>query len=189
LIAEPDKDALRGAARARRRALQAAAPDAGERAAARFPEDLIGALDSAALYWPARSEIDPRPLGRRLAAAGVRLALPAVVAPGAPLAFRAWRDGDALAPDVLGLPAPPFEAAAVRPDLVVVPLLAFDTVGGRLGQGGGYYDRTLAQLRAGGPVFILGLAYAGQEAARLPAETHDQPLDAVLTEAGFRPFG
>jgi 5-formyltetrahydrofolate cyclo-ligase len=69
-----------------------------------------------------------------------------------------------------------------------VPLLAFDAHGGRLGQGGGYYDRTIAQLRAGGPVFVLGLAYAGQEVERLPAETHDQPLDAVLTETGLRLF-
>ncbi len=76
----------------------------------------------------------------------------------------------------------------MSPDLVLVPLLAFDPYGGRLGQGGGYYDRTLAQLRAERPVFVLGLAYAGQEVERLPAETHDQPLDAVLTETGLRSF-
>ena len=182
------KDALRAEARARRRALQAAAPEAGALAAAHFPDDLLAALDSAALSWPAKSEIDPRPLGARLAGAGVRLCLPAVAETQAPLVFRQWRESDALAPDVLGITAPPPDAAVLRPDLVVVPLLGFDAEGGRLGQGGGYYDRTIAQLRLGGPVFILGLAYAGQEMARLPGETHDQPLDAVLTEAGFRLF-
>ena len=76
----------------------------------------------------------------------------------------------------------------MRPELVVTPLLAFDGSGGRMGQGGGYYDRTLGQLRAEGRVFVVGLAFAGQEVEKLPAEDHDQPLDAVLTEAGFRRF-
>ena len=69
---------------------------------------------------------------------------------------------------------------------MIAPLLAFDRLGGRLGQGGGHYDRTLAGLRRTGPVFVLGLAYAGQEVDRLDLEPHDQKLDAVLTEAGYR---
>jgi 5-formyltetrahydrofolate cyclo-ligase len=77
-------------------------------------------------------------------------------------------------------------AGSVSPELVVAPLLAFDRHGGRLGQGGGHYDRTLANLRAKGRVFILGLAYAGQEVDAIPIEPHDQRLDAVLTEAGYR---
>ena len=182
-----DKPALRSALRARRRALAAADPDAGARAAGHFPSGL--AVATAGLYWPAGAEIDPRPLGLRLAEAGLVLALPAVLATGAPLAFRRWDGAPPPARDGLGLPAPDPAAPLLRPDLLVVPLLAFDRFGGRLGQGGGYYDRTVAQLRAAGPVLILGLAYAGQEVDRLPAETHDQPLDAVLTEAGFRRFG
>lgn len=91
-----------------------------------------------------------------------------------------------LAPDAAGLPAPPADAPGLRPDLVIAPLLAFDRLGGRLGQGGGHYDRTLAGLRRTGPVFVLGLAYAGQEVDRLDLEPHDQKLDAVLTEAGYR---
>ncbi|MDP8916491.1 MAG: 5-formyltetrahydrofolate cyclo-ligase, partial [Pseudomonadota bacterium] len=96
--------------------------------------------------------------------------------------------GEELAPDALRVLAPGKRAPFVTPDLVVTPLLAFDAAGGRLGQGGGYYDRTLAELRGRGQVFVLGLAWAGQEVARLPAETHDQPLDAVLTERELRLF-
>ena len=186
-MAETDKAALRTAARRRRRELHAASPDAGEAAAGLLPEALRR-FRVAALYEPAGSEIDPRPLGRVLAEQGAELCLPAVVAVDAPLEFRAWRPGEPLAPDAAGMAAPEASRPVLRPELVVVPLLAFDRFGGRLGQGGGHYDRTLAQLRAGGPVFVLGLAYAGQEVDRLPAESHDQPLDAVLTETGFRAF-
>jgi 5-formyltetrahydrofolate cyclo-ligase len=183
-----DKGELRRAARARRRALQAVAPDAGVLAAERFPADAPGPFRTAALYWPTASEIDPRPLGRRLADAGARLCLPTVAAAGQALDFRLWAEDDVLAPDALGLAAPVSDAELITPELVIVPLLAFDGQGGRLGQGGGYYDRTLERLRAGGPVFALGLAFAGQEVERLPAEDHDQPLDAVLTETGLRLF-
>ena len=182
-----DKAALRKAARRRRRELHAARPDAGEAAARLLPERFLG-FRVVALYAPAGSEIDPRPLGQSLADQGAELCLPAVVAPDAPLEFRAWRPGEPLAPDAAGMAAPEAPWPVLQPDLVVVPLLAFDRHGGRLGQGGGHYDRTLAQLRARGPVFVLGLAYAGQEVDRLPAEGHDQPLDAVLTETGFRAF-
>lgn len=77
---------------------------------------------------------------------------------------------------------------AVRPDLILAPLLAFDRRGGRLGQGGGYYDRCIAGLRASGTVFVIGLAYAGQEAPLIPVEAHDQRLDAILTELGYEAF-
>jgi len=73
-----------------------------------------------------------------------------------------------------------------RPDLVITPLVGFDRFGGRLGQGGGHYDQALASLRRTGPVFVLGLAFAGQEVDRLALEPHDQTLDAILTEAGYR---
>jgi 5-formyltetrahydrofolate cyclo-ligase len=181
-----NKDALRRELRARRRELHAALPDAGERAAEAWPEAGAGLFERVALYWPTGSEIDPRPLGLRLAAKGAALCLPTVTGPGEPLAFRRWLPGDDLVADRLGMLGPAPGAEAMRPDLVVTPLLAFDGGGRRLGQGGGYYDRTLEQLRAGGGVFVVGLAFAGQEVEKLPAERHDQPLDAVLTEAGFR---
>jgi 5-formyltetrahydrofolate cyclo-ligase len=75
--------------------------------------------------------------------------------------------------------------AALSPDLILAPLLAFDRRGGRLGQGGGSYDRTLATLRAAGEVFVIGLAFAGQEIDRVPTEPHDQGLDAILTELAY----
>ena len=182
-----DKTELRGALRRRRRELHAAQGEAGVLAAAHWPAGGVGPFRAAALYVPTGSEIDPRPLGLVLAREGAELCLPAVVELARPLAFRRWRAGEALVPDALGMPAPG-GGDPVRPDLVVTPLLAFDASGGRMGQGGGYYDRTVEQLRAEGRVFVLGLAFAGQEVEKLPAEAHDQPLDAVLTEAGFRLF-
>lgn len=83
------------------------------------------------------------------------------------------------------MPTPPASAPQVTPGTVICPLLAFDKAGGRLGQGGGHYDRTLAALRATGPVFVLGTAYAGQEVEALVMEPHDQRLDAILTENGY----
>jgi 5-formyltetrahydrofolate cyclo-ligase len=187
------KPALRKAARTRRRALAAEIPHAAEQAAAALAAALdtgeLGPFRHAALYIPHGAELDPRPLGAALVAAGAQLCLPAVIHPDTPLAFQEWSAGDDLAPDALGLFAPVRTALCVAPDLIVLPLLAFDAAGGRLGQGGGYFDRTLEALRAKGRVFAMGLAYAGQEVRLLPAEAHDQPLDAVLTEQGLRRFG
>lgn len=183
---------LRRRLRALRKGLAAAAPDAAERAAARLPPDLGREARVIAAYHPVGAEIDPRPTLRALAAqagAAARLALPVTLDRESPLEFRAWDDGAALSPDALGALAPGPEAAVVAPDLVIAPLLAFDRFGGRLGQGGGHYDRTLAALRAGGPVFVLGIAYAGQEVDRLELAAHDQRLDAILTETGYRKLG
>lgn len=102
------------------------------------------------------------------------------------MTFRRWTVGDTLARDAAGLPAPEPHAEILRPDLIISPLLAFDRQGARLGQGAGWYDRTLVDLRAVHDVWVVGLAYSGQEVARVPAEDHDQRLDAILTEAGYR---
>jgi 5-formyltetrahydrofolate cyclo-ligase len=101
------------------------------------------------------------------------------------MVYRRWTPGEALVRDAIGLVAPAGENPIVEPDLVVAPLLAFDRQGRRLGQGGGYYDRALAALRARKPVFVLGLAYVGQETHGLPDEPHDQRLDAILTESEY----
>ena len=111
--------------------------------------------------------------------------MPTAVGPDAPLIYRAWAEGDLLVPDAAGVPAPTPAAQLVTPDLVIVPVLAFDRTGGRLGQGGGHFDRTLGMLRAAGEVLVVGLAFAGQEVESLPLEPHDQRLDAILTEAGY----
>lgn len=182
------KAGLRRAARALRKRLQAEAPEAAQSAADAYAHVAPGPFRIAALYVPHGSEMDTAPLARALTAAGTWLCLPTVVEKGAPLAFQRWAPGEALERDALGVSAPSRRAPFVNPDLVIAPLLAFDAAGGRLGQGGGYYDRTLAELRSRGQVFVLGLAWAGQEVDQLPAETHDQPLDAVLTERGLRYF-
>jgi 5-formyltetrahydrofolate cyclo-ligase len=179
------KTVLRLMLKDQRKALAAAAPDAAEQAAALFPAERLGGWRVVAGYRARGREIDPVPLMTRLAAAGARLALPVALARDAPLEFRAWSADDPLAPDAYNIPSPTAEAPLVRPDLVIVPLMAFDRTGGRMGRGGGHYDRTLAALRAEGPLFALGLAYAGQAVGAVPREPHDAPLDAILTEKGY----
>jgi 5-formyltetrahydrofolate cyclo-ligase len=109
--------------------------------------------------------------------------------PHAPLVFRAFAADQAMEPDAARIPSPTPDAETLVPDLVIAPLIGFDRDGYRLGQGGGYYDRTLADLRAAGRVFVIGLAYAGQEVDRVPRDAHDQPLDAILTETGYHRVG
>ena len=179
------KALLRAQLRAMRKDSAAQIPDAAERAALNLPLERFAHIQTVSAYRAMGSEIDPRPLLMRFAQAGARLALPAALDRDAPLIFRAYAPGDGLAPDAFGVMAPLADAPQVEPDLVIAPLLAFDRFGTRLGQGAGHYDRTLAALRAVRPIFVLGLAYAGQEVARVPSEPHDQPLDAILTEKGY----
>jgi len=185
--ATPDKRALRAQLRSLRRRLADEVPDAAERAAALWPA--VGAPDDRifALYHPSGSELDPTPLRARLPAG--KVALPAAQSREGALVFRLHEPGQALVPDALGIPSPGPTAAAVLPDVVFAPLLAFDRRGGRLGQGGGHYDRTLANLRRMKSVLVIGLAYAGQELHEIPMEAHDQRLDAILTETGYQEFG
>jgi 5-formyltetrahydrofolate cyclo-ligase len=146
-----------------------------------------GALPDAslvAIYRAAGSELDTDALARALMAQGRRLCLPVVVERDAPLWFRRWTPGEPLELDLAGMAAPLPLAEAVTPDLIITPLLAFDRFGGRLGQGGGYYDRTFAAMP---DAIRVGFAYAGQEVERLPLEDHDVRLHGVLTEAGYRP--
>jgi 5-formyltetrahydrofolate cyclo-ligase len=185
----PAKAALRAMLRARRRDLARRLPHAAEDAAAHLPVDRLPAFAAFAGYHPTGSELDPGPLVRRLAETGAVLALPTALDREQPLVFRLWDPADVLAPDAFGVPCPPTAAPVLKPDLVIAPVLGFDRQGRRLGQGGGTYDRTLANLRAMGGVFVLGLAYCGQEVDEIPSEPHDQRLDAVLTEAGYRQFG
>jgi 5-formyltetrahydrofolate cyclo-ligase len=133
-------------------------------------------------YSPIRSEIDPAPLMRTLAARGAQLALPAVMARGKSLAFRAWSPSDRLLLGPLGILEPSPAAAEIIPDIMLVPLAAFDRLGHRIGYGAGHYDYTLAHLRKMKPVTAIGLAFAAQEIRAVPALQHDVALDYVLTE-------
>jgi 5-formyltetrahydrofolate cyclo-ligase len=135
-------------------------------------------------YWPLRGEIDPRPLMLALAGRGHRLALPVAGPRGTVLTFRRFGFGDVLAHGPFGTHHPSPLAEAVTPTVLLVPLVAFDAAGGRIGHGAGYYDRTLAALRQRGPVFALGIGYAAQRQPRVPIGPHDAPLDAVATEEG-----
>jgi len=180
------KKALRAQARARRRTAHATSADVAAYALiAAFKRAVQPAKDAViAGYWPAGDELDIRPLLADLDARGHRLGLPVVVERDAPLAFRAWRPGDRL---VKGNGAwVPLEDAAPRtPDLLLVPLIGFDRRGTRLGQGAGYYDRTLPLLRAARPITAIGVGYAVQELPAIPTGPYDAPLDAILTEAGL----
>src|SRR5690606_6499006 len=139
-------------------------------------------------YWPFGDEVDSRPLLHHFHEQGHVCAVAAVVARGRPLVFRRWRPGQTFVAGSLGEPAPPPDAPEVKPELLLVPLLAFDRRGYRLGYGGGYFDRTIAMLRAApdmagvGGVLAVGLAYAAQEVPALPTEGHDQRLDWIVTE-------
>jgi 5-formyltetrahydrofolate cyclo-ligase len=133
-------------------------------------------------FSPLKTEINPIPLMRKLAGAGAQLALPVVAGRGKPLIMRAFAFGDALASGQWGIREPKPEAAGVAPDILLVPLLAFDRAGQRIGYGAGYYDMTLAALRARKPVVAVGIAYAAQEIAAVPVTPRDARLDLVLTE-------
>ncbi|WP_219821534.1 5-formyltetrahydrofolate cyclo-ligase [Sneathiella aquimaris] len=140
------------------------------------------------LYWPIGSEIDVSPLVDPLLDGGCICALPVVEAIAQPLVFRQWHKDDVLEKGVMDIPVPVASAKIVIPDILVVPLLGFDRTGYRLGYGGGFYDRTLAQLRGAGHCLAVGYAYAGQEVENLPTDKFDQPLDWVVTEKEARKF-
>jgi 5-formyltetrahydrofolate cyclo-ligase len=175
-------------ARARRAELARGLPKFADRIAA-FADDLDltpGAIVSG--YWPMRDEADPRALMTALGAKGHPLALPRIAARGAPLHFHRWKMGDAMVVASFGMSEPLPDAERLTPSVLLVPLLAFDATGHRLGYGGGYYDRTLQALRATGKIVAVGIAYGGSEIAELPHLEHDQKIDVVVTEKGVRRF-
>jgi 5-formyltetrahydrofolate cyclo-ligase len=180
---DQSKSTLRAAALAKRDALsgedRTAAADAIAGRGLPF-EIARGAVVSG--YSPIRNEIDPTPLMRKLANEGARLALPAVMARGKSLAFRIWSPHDRLMLGPLGILEPSPAATEIVPDIMLVPLAAFDRAGHRIGYGAGHYDYTLAHLRKLKAVAAVGVAFAVQEIAGIPAGPHDVALDYVLTE-------
>jgi 5-formyltetrahydrofolate cyclo-ligase len=177
------KSVLRATALARRGALSVKArANAAQALAARgLPVDVVNdAIVSG--YWPIRNEIDPMPLMRHLAARGARLSLPVITGRDQSLIFRTWTADGQLLRGQLGIMEPSPQSATVEPDIVLVPLAAFDRAGHRIGYGAGHYDRTLVQLRASKPIVAIGLAFAVQEIETIPTLPHDVRLDYVLTE-------
>jgi 5-formyltetrahydrofolate cyclo-ligase len=178
------KAVLRSEALARRRASQSIDPAAFAAHLAAAGAELVAAFRPGIVsaYFALRDEASTLPLLEALSEAGILTALPITGARGTALVFRLWRPGDAVVEGKMGISEPSPAAAEVAPDLLFVPLAAFDRTGHRIGYGAGYYDRTLAALRARKKILAVGVAYASQETARIPHESHDQRLDFVLTE-------
>jgi 5-formyltetrahydrofolate cyclo-ligase len=177
------KAALRTATLALRDALppaerQAAAETIAARA---LPVEVTpGAIVAA--FMPMKTEINPLPLLRKFAQAGAQLALPCIDGRGRPLVMRAWKFGDDFKAGQWGIREPVPEAPQIYPDILIVPLACFDRAGHRVGYGAGYYDMTIHALRAKKKINAIGIAFAAQEIAKVPATEHDERLDLVLTE-------
>ena len=133
-------------------------------------------------YWPVNDEIDARPLLHTLHDRGHPIAMPVVLNRQQPMRFRTWYPGMLMQPGRFGIPTPPDTFPELRPEIVLVPLLAFDRQGYRLGRGSGFYDHTLELLRATGKVIAIGIAFSGQEVPSVPRDAFDQRLDWVVTE-------
>jgi len=178
------KSALRREAAARRDALSAEIRKAAAEAiAARAFPLAIGPGTIVSGFMPLQTEIDPLPLMKTLAEAGATLALPKIAGRGLPLIMRAWSWGAPLDPGQWGIREPKADAPEVEPDILLVPLLAFDRAGHRIGYGAGYYDMTIARLRSRKSITAVGVAFAAQEVPMVPATERDARLDLVLTES------
>lgn len=181
-----DKQRLRAAMRARRMAIPLASREAGAMCLARQGLACLEQAPAGCLsgYLAIAGELDPLTLMERCRAAGAALALPVVVGKGAPLVFRAWTSGDPLAGRAWGIREPIESAPELVPDLLLVPLLAVDRAGWRLGYGGGFYDRTIRALRAWKPIVAIGIAFDEQIVDAVPHSVYDERLDWVLTPSG-----
>jgi 5-formyltetrahydrofolate cyclo-ligase len=183
-LSPPDlKDRLRREGFARRDALDEAFRDEAVQRIAQRALDLpeLKDVNPVGGYWPIRSEVDPRPLMEALLARGQDVALSQILHPH--LSWRLWQPGDVLVKGGFGVREPGPDAPEVFPRALLVPLVAFDRRGGRIGYGKGHFDRAIAALDAQHPVLTVGLAYAVQEIERIPVEAHDRPLDVVITES------
>ena len=185
------KNALREYAVARRRLAQRrSGPGSGIRAADHFLANVpVAPGEIVSGYWPIREEFDVMPLLRRLSGAGYRCALPFVHRKRHALIFREWRPGTMMFEGPFRIPEPTEAAAVLTPTLLLVPLLAYDAEGFRLGYGGGYYDKVLGELRAAGePVLAIGMGFSEQMVERVPHSEKDERMDWIVTEQGAMPF-
>lgn len=192
LSTDPDKKKrLRArASRRRQRARAEAGPEAAILLADQFLKTIPCGPDAIiAGYWPVGTEMDVRPLLRRLFAADHRVVLPIVSAPGLPLKFREWTPDSDMRPGPYGIDVPPDDAPEFDPSLVITPSLAFDADGWRLGYGGGFYDRTLRRLRGLGEVIAVGVGFAAQQVESVAHNGLDEQLDWVVTEEFAKKVG
>lgn len=182
-----EKAALRQLVLSRRAAMEASQRIEASLAIAECA-DRLPLPDGAVIagFWPIRDEIDPRPLLDRLRGKGYRLCLPVVANPH--MIFREFTRDTAFEPAEFGIMEPVASSPELRPDVLLMPLAAFDDRGNRLGWGKGYYDIAIAALEQHGPITCIGLAFQVQEVDHIPVEPHDKPLDGILTEAGYRSF-
>ena len=137
-----------------------------------------------AAYWPTRGEPDLRPLMHDLYRAGMTITLPVVVGRAAPLAFRLWTPQTKMVPGDWNIPVPPHDLPVVQPTIVLTPLVGWTEQRHRLGNGGGYYDRTLAALRPN--PFVIGIGFEAARLSTIYPQPHDVPLDLILSEQGVR---
>ncbi len=187
MSADEDKAHLRREARARRKETHRYEADGAAQNLARHLLSILEnqPVEKVAGYWAVGSEIDLTPLLKALDEEGWTVALPVVVENEAPLIFRRWQVGDGLAEGPLKTLQPKPDCEEVVPDVVLTPLLAFDQAGYRLGQGGGFYDRTLEKLKSrDGGVLSIGVAFASQQVTAVPRDDYDQRLDMIVTELG-----
>lgn len=184
-ITQQKHDARTSASR-RRNEIHARMADAARTALANNALEFLNLAPGSTVsgFLPFRSEVDVTGLLAVLADAGMITALPVVTGNHKPLQFRVWRQGDALESGAFGIDVPKSSAATVQPDVLLVPLLAFDKTGYRLGYGGGFYDRTIAELRQTGGVISVGVAFSEQQVEHVVRGPYDQPVDWILTEQG-----
>jgi 5-formyltetrahydrofolate cyclo-ligase len=184
----PEKQALRDVARAKRVGLARALPDFAERITS-YADDLpLSANAQVSGYRALADEADPSELLNILRMRGCELCYPRVHMKGRPLWFHVPVAQEPWLPGAFGIPEPRLDWPRAFPSVLLVPLLAFDGTGYRLGYGGGYYDRTLAQFRAERAVTAIGIAFAGQEVPSVPHDSSDERLDMLVTERGVRRF-
>lgn len=180
------KDARKAASAIRKQASAADDGSAIERVQAFFVDNVpLGEQGVISGFLPIGSEIDLRPMLADLIDAHHKVVLPCVVGKNTPLLFREWTIGDPLVEDGFGTMAPADDAPEHIPDILLVPMLAFDKAGYRLGYGGGFYDRTLEKIRLMKKIIAVGVAYGEQQIDEVPRDGHDQPLDLIVTDEGI----
>jgi 5-formyltetrahydrofolate cyclo-ligase len=181
---EDKKNDLRKKAATRRAVAHVKSADSAARAliGLDFPCDPEPGFAVISGFFPYQSEIDVRALLGRLASEGWTPSLPVILGKGRPLTFRRWYPGEATISGLWNIPRPLDASPIVEPDVLLVPMLAFDRTGYRLGYGGGFYDRTLADLKTSKSVVAIGVAYAAQEVDSVPHGPYDEPMDYIMTE-------